>query len=337
MKKEEIDMKSSLRRKRVATILALSFTLASCLTAQGSSKHSDSSKAGATPVKGGEPSQPGARKRIAVGVFSGDTGGIADQLTTELVKSGRLVVVERTHLEGVTQERDLGTSSQTTAETAVQAGQLLGAELVITGSVTQASETGPRGINVGVGGIGHILDSMGAGVSGTTAKVDLEVRLVDATNGQIVYSFRAQGKASSHGTSVQLEKNLMNVGGDRPAQTPLGEATRKAVEQAAATILEKTQDPSWSGQATGQVVEVMNGQVYINYGADSGIRAGDTLAVSTVVKQLVDPGTGLSLGTAEQQIGELRVQTVNQKYSVALPVGACQTKRGDLVRIKPRA
>lgn len=280
---------------------------------------------------------PGARERIAMGVFSGDTGGIADQLTTELVKTGRFIVVERTHLEGVNQERDLGTSNQTTAETAVQAGQLLGAQLVITGSVTQASETGPRGLNVGVGGFGRVFDNMGAGLSGTTAKVDLEVRLVDATNGQVMYSFRAQGKASGHGTSVQLQKNLMNVGGDRPAQTPLGEATRKAVEQAAAAIVQKTQDASWSGQATGRVVDVINGQIYINYGKDSGIRAGDTLAVSTVVKQLVDPSTGLSLGNAEQQIGELRVQTVNEKYSVALPVGDFQTKRGDLVRIKPGA
>ena len=55
------------------------------------------------------------------------------------------------------------------------------------------------------------------------------------------------------------------------------------------------------------------------------------------VKQLIDPSTGLSLGNAEQQVSELHVETVNEKFLVALPVGAIQTKRGDLVRIKPHA
>lgn len=316
-------MKNSLQWNKVVTMLALSFVLAGCLLAEEPSK---------------APSVPGPRKRIAVGVFSGDSFGIADQLTTELVKTGRFIVVERAHLEGVNQERDLGTSNQTTGETSVQAGQLLGAQMVITGSVTQSSETGQRAINVGVGGIGRVFNSMDASLSGTTAKVSLDLRLLDATSGQVVYSFRAQGKASGHGSSVQIEKSNLNLGGDLPQQTPLAEATRKAVQQAIGLIVQKTQDArTGQGVDAGQVVDVIDGQVYLNYGADSGVRAGDTLAVSTVVKQLVDPGTGLSLGNAEHQIGELRVETVNEKFSVAAPVGDFQTKRGDLVRIKPRA
>lgn len=319
-------------------MLALNFMLAGCLLAQDSAKARDS-RPNAKTVSGGAPSLPGPRKRIAVGVFSGDTFGIADQLTTELVKSGRFIVVERAHLEGVNQERDLGTSSQATSETAAQSGQLLGAQLVITGSVTQSSETGPKAITVGFGGISRAFDNMDASLGGTTAKVSLDVRLLDATSGQIVYSFRAQGKASGHGSSVQLERNSLTAGGNLPQPTPLTEATRKAVQQAAAAIVQKAQDAAWTGQGAdvGQVVDVIDGQVYLNYGADSGIRAGDTLAVSTVVKPLVDPATGLSLGNAEHQIGELRVETVNEKYSIAAPVGDFQTKRGDLVRIKPRA
>jgi curli biogenesis system outer membrane secretion channel CsgG len=338
-------MKNSLRWTRAVTILALSLVVTGSLAAREPSKAGAVASQGATDAGTagtGTPSLSGLKQRIAVGAFSGDTFGITDLLTTELVNSGRFIVVERTHLEGVNQERDLGTGNQTTAETAAQASRLLGAQWLITGAVTQSADAGPKTINVGLGGISHGLigrafDNVDAGLSGSTAKILLDVRILDATSGQVLYSLHAEGKATGHGSSIQIEKNNLNLASDRGPSTPLGEASRKAVQQAVAAILLKTKNASGTGQDAGQVIEVIDGQVYINYGAESGIRAGDTLAVSTVVKQLVDPATGLSLGNAEHQLGELRVQTVNEKFSVAQPVGDFQTKRGDLVRIKPRA
>src|SRR5262249_43320240 len=149
--------------------------------------------ANAGTASGGPVSLADSKKRIAVGVFSGDSFGIADQLTTELVKTGRFIVVERTHMEGVNQERDLGSSNQVTAETAVQGGQLLGAQLIIAGNVVQSSNNGPKAINIGFGGFRRVLDNVDAGLGKTTEKVSLDVRLVDATSGRIVCSFRAEG------------------------------------------------------------------------------------------------------------------------------------------------
>ena len=322
-------MKNSMRWTKITTTLTLSFLLSGFLQAQSVNK----------TIGGNAPSVAGAKKRISVSAFAGDSFGISDFLTAELVKTGRFIVVERAQMEGVNQEQALGTSSQTTAETAVPGGQLLGAQLVLTGNVTQASETEHKGLNVGVGGFGRFFDNAGATVDGTSTKVLLDVRLLDATTGQVLYSFHAQGKANGHETSLQLQKNLLNAGGQRVHQKPLDETLQKPIRQAVTQIIQKIQDAAGEEQDAdaGQVIDVIDGQIYINYGADSGIHAGDTLAVSTVVEQLVDPNTGLQLGNAERPIGELRVQTVNGKYSIAVPVGHLQTKRGDLVRIKSRA
>jgi curli biogenesis system outer membrane secretion channel CsgG len=332
-------MKNSSRWTKVATTVVFSFMMVGSLSAQGSSQAqpAENSAANAGTASGGAVSLAGSKKRIAVGVCSGDSFGIADQLTTELVKTGRFIVVERTHMEGINQERDLGSNNQVTAETAAQGGQLLGAQLIIACNVVQSLNNGPKAINVGFGGFRHVLDNVDAGLGKTTEKISLDIRLLDATSGHIVYSFRVEGKASGHGAALQLEKNSMNVGGSLPQATPAAEAARKAVLQAVAVIVQKMPTPSSSVQATGQVIDVIDGKIYITCGADSGIRAGDTLAVSSVLKQLIDPSTGLSLGNAEQQVGEIHVETVNEKYSVALPVGDVQPKRGDLVRIKPHA
>lgn len=285
----------------------------------------------------GTPALNGPKMRIAVGAFAGDTSGMADELITELVKTGRFIVVERTHMDGMNQEQDLATRNLITKETASQTGQLLGAELVISGNVTITTEA-ERHLSFAAGGINRFLDNSGVGLIATACKVTLEVRLIDPGTGQIVNSLHAQGKASAHGATVQVDKKQINAGGDQMPQTPVAEASRKAIQQAVAGILQKTQSSSGTGPAKvfGQVVDVIDGQVYINRGADSGLRAGDTLSVTVIVKQLVDPATGQPLGNVERQAGELRIESVNEKYSIAMPVGQFETKTGDLVRVKPR-
>ena len=102
-------MKNSMRWTKVTTTLTLSFLLSGFLQAQNVNK----------TIVGNAPSLAGAKKRISVNAFAGDSFGISDFLTAELVKTGRFIVVERAQMEGVNQEQALGTGSQTTAETAV--------------------------------------------------------------------------------------------------------------------------------------------------------------------------------------------------------------------------
>ncbi len=182
-----------------------------------------------------EPPLSGPKKRIAISKFAATSdlayrysradigGGIAEQLATELVNTGRFIVVERGALDGILQEQELGAKKFTTKETAAQAGQLLGAQPLITGAVTEfTQEANRRGLRLGIGGFSRIVDNMGVGLDVTTGHVALDVRLIEATTGQVLQSFRAKGKASGRGASVQLDTNRMNLGGDLFHETPLG-------------------------------------------------------------------------------------------------------------------
>jgi len=90
------------------------------------------------------------KKRVAVFAFEDKTDhrwhwwtgqpvgeGMADMLTTELVKSGKYQVIERQAIEKIMQEQQLGQTGMVTPQSAAQVGQLLGVELAIIGSVTE--------------------------------------------------------------------------------------------------------------------------------------------------------------------------------------------------------
>ena len=83
----------------------------------------------------------------------GDNLGYAaqDVLTTALFESGQFSVIERAQIDAVLAEQNLGASGRVTGATAAQVGQLLGVQLILTGSITQFSvET----ISAGFRGIG---------------------------------------------------------------------------------------------------------------------------------------------------------------------------------------
>ena len=53
--------------------------------------------------------------------------GLTEMLTTELMRTGRFIVLERKALEDITAEQDLGAGERVNSETAVTAGGVVGA------------------------------------------------------------------------------------------------------------------------------------------------------------------------------------------------------------------
>jgi curli biogenesis system outer membrane secretion channel CsgG len=98
-----------------------------------------------------------AKTRIAVTAFenkvkqpSGDPSwkigeGLAEMLTSELVKTGQFIVVERQGLGDVVGEQALGQSGLVRGETVARPGQLLGAQVVVRGAVTEFEEQASGG------------------------------------------------------------------------------------------------------------------------------------------------------------------------------------------------
>jgi curli biogenesis system outer membrane secretion channel CsgG len=329
---------------RFFVIAALFMGLVGCAT----SKNVSSSPSGSTvQPAGSKPSQAppvlskytGPKKRIAVlkfdaaGASAGPYGGwdigvgLAAELTTALVNSGYFIVVERAELASVLREQEMGLQKIVSKETAAQVSRVLGAQLLIRGSITEFDQrAGGGGLRLGAGtGI------FGGAVGGQTTEgiVGMDIRLIDTTSGQVIQSHRAEAKVSATGISADINIRQVTFGGDKFNKTVLGQATRQAIEQAVAFIIRAMESVPW----TGRVVEVAGDQVYINAGATSGIRMGEVFGISAVVRELTDPSTGELLGIEEVMLGEIRIESVQEKFSVARMQVPFQTKRGDLVKI----
>jgi len=89
------------------------------------------------------------KKRVAVFIFDDKTDkswrwwnnkgvgeGIAEMLTTALVKTGNYRVLERRELDQILKEQDLGASGIVTPQSAAKVGKVLGVELAVMGAVT---------------------------------------------------------------------------------------------------------------------------------------------------------------------------------------------------------
>ena len=112
------------------------------------------------------------------------------------------------------------------------------------------------------------------------------------------------------------------------ASTPLGKATREAIEEIVEAIVEELAGVRWSGR----VIDVRDDLVYINAGSNAGVEQGMEFEVYEEQEALIDPETGLNLGAPERFIGSIRVTQVNERFSVAEVAAGGGFARNNVVR-----
>lgn len=254
--------------------------------------------------------------------------GMADMVTTALVKSGRYRVFERAEIDKVMQEQALGQSGVVTPESAAKAGKMLGAEIALVGAVT---EFGYKKQSTG-GALKRI--GVGAAVSKQSATVGVDVRIVNISTGEILKADNVRKEHAKSGLSVDTREGSF----DNQAQfdeSVVGKATRAAIEEIVKLLDEQTGgDAPWEAK----VVMMKDGQVIINGGSESEVKIGERFTVYRGGEEMVDPDTGESLGAEETKIGEIEV--VNNNFGGKGKASACKIvsgtdfQKGDLVRQK---
>src|SRR3990172_1564881 len=115
--------------------------------------------------------------------------GLTEMLMTELFKTNRFIMVERAALAEIVKEQELGQTGLVVKDTVTKVGRLLGAELLITGAVTEF-EASAKG-----GGGGLAFSGFAFNLKANSSHVAVDIRLVDAATGQILKSFNADGHA----------------------------------------------------------------------------------------------------------------------------------------------
>jgi hypothetical protein len=87
------------------------------------------------------------------------------------------------------------------------------------------------------------------------------------------------------------------------------------------------------GPPSFSIVKVDGGLAYINAGASAGVRVGSVFVIYSAGEDLVDPDTGLKLGSTERPIGSIQITEVQEKFSVgSVRSGSGAMKRGDRVK-----
>ncbi len=197
----------------------------------------------------------GPKARIAVNRFTDKTGkgwwtgaigdGMSDMLATALFHTNRYIVLERQTLGDVLKEQDLGAAGRIKKGTEAAIGEIEGAELLVTGAVTEF-EGAQSGIGGGIGGIGGNVGRILGGIAGGIKKAHMaiDVRVVDTKTSRIVAATSVEGEA----TDFALGGALAGAGGGGAlggalggwSKTPTEKALRLCIQEAVKFIVSKT-------------------------------------------------------------------------------------------------
>ncbi len=260
-------------------------------------------------------------------------GGLSAMMTSALVESGRFIVVERANVQQVLAEQQMKGQNVTNPTTGPELGQVTGLNFLIYGSVTEfgdQDEGGGFGVGLSGGNVGNLFSGALSRQS-ASGKVAMDIRLVNATTSQVEEVYRVSEPIDNSSWDLSLGYKGVSMGTNQFLKTPLGEATRKAITRAVQMIAAKSNSVAW----TGRVVDFDEGQVYINAGSNSGIRANDKFMVERVIKKLTDPQTGEVLMIRKKELGLVTVTDVTAKLSFGgfVPLDIDTPQRGDLIVI----
>jgi curli biogenesis system outer membrane secretion channel CsgG len=238
----------------------------------------------------------------------------SDILTTELFKTGAFILVERAQLKQVLGEQSLGQTGVVNPETAAQAGKVLGLNALVTGSISQF------GVSTGGADYGVYKQKV------QTAKCAVDVRVVDAASGQLLFA------DSGRGEFERKAQEVLGMGSRAGYDETLGqEALRSAITKFMDNLVQKLQSVEWSGA----VAMVSGTDVYINAGRDVGLNPGDVLMVQTLGQEIIDPQTKILLGRTRGAVkAELMVTEIEERFTIAKIRSGMGIQIGDMVRIK---
>ncbi|NJR39155.1 MAG: penicillin-binding protein activator LpoB [Leptolyngbyaceae cyanobacterium CSU_1_4] len=250
--------------------------------------------------------------------------GVSDLLTNKLVEGDAYTLIERSRIQAVLQEQNLALSGRIDASTAAQVGRILGADAVVIGSVTRYN------LNAGSSGVSVL--GIGTNRRRDTAEVQLTARLVNTTTSEIIATAQGNGEARQGSGAVSVLG--VNVGSDHNnSDELLSNAAQIAVEQLSSELTTKAAAvaalPAAVPNVSALVADVAGGTIIINKGSQDGFRAGMTISIERVTREVKDPATGEVIRTITAPIGQIELTQVDARSSEGRVVSGSGMKVGD--------
>ena len=227
---------------------------------------------------------------------------LAEQLTVALHNSGTYTVVERTELGQIMKEGGFQHSGAVDTSTAVELGQLVGANYSLITKITnvKVDENPKYKYTPNIKLVKKAVDKY-------KARVAMTFRLIDNETGKdiIVSSIDASETADDQQTALH-----------------------DACVEAAKKVL---QDIQKYHPFTARILEVQGDVLYIDQGLDAGIRVGETFEIAREGSPIIK--NGVIVAMTHISIGKAKITEVNAEYSVCKVITYTEkVKKNDILK-----
>lgn len=274
-----------------------------------------------------------SRPKIAIKTFANPANfsrstigdGLTDMLTTELENTGKFNVLERAQIDELTKEIDFGSSGYGNQQTFAAKGNLLGAQYLLMGKVTNFTyaESGQQKYKVNLLGPNTYVTEYQK-----QADVRVVFRLVEVATGETVISQQGTGRASAKSEVSEMGIWRRIVAGSFTAEDSsslIGRATTDAIADIVRklnSLSEIVQKRSASSalsasveslvSAKGSLVAEEGGGLWIvgGIGNANGLRVGDHLRL--VHENVIKDKTGKVVYQKAVELGTMEVTDVSQ-------------------------
>jgi curli biogenesis system outer membrane secretion channel CsgG len=237
---------------------------------------------------------------------------ISDALVTSMVQAGRFDVVERQRLDLVMNEQNLHQRGLVDPATAARVGKILGAQLVVYGVLTGATE--------------QKIDKFSYDL--VRIEVSMDVRAVDVSTGKVAISETAKGTAEAR---IITSADGTILSGPTNYDPLYHEASRQALDRAAALV-------SGAVPLVGFVVATENRTVTLDLGESRGVKTGDTFIVFRRGEPLLHPVSHAQIGWNKTVLAAIQVTDTENDLShgrILNIASGAELKPGDLVILRP--
>jgi len=259
----------------------------------------------------------GLKRKVAIARFSNETkhgnsflldkdndriGKQAmDILSARLTDTGKFLMFERADIGKIKAEQDIAEINT----------QMVGADYLILGSVSEFGRTTESEVG------------LFSRNKKQKANATVNVRLIDVTNGQIVFSQEGSGEALSEANRV------FGVGESAGYNSQLDDrALSAAISKLVSNLIENLLDTPW----VAYILDNSDGQVIVSGGESQGIKTGDKLLVIKRGRQVKNQQTGMMIELPGKEVARLEVVafagTGNNEVSI------CSVVSGDLTQDK---
>ena len=263
-----------------------------------------------------EAQQSSLKRKVAIARFSNETKygksifyekendplakQAMDILSAKLASTNKFILFERSDLDEVLKEMQLNDG---TAE-----NKVINADYLIIGSVSEFGRS--------VEGTQAILGRSKRQSAWST----VNIRLVDAYTGQIIYSEEASGEAYSEA------KQVMGVGGQAGYDETLNDrAISAAISKLVNDIIQNLLDKPWRAY----ILDKQGQQIIISGGKSQGLEVNKELAVYQRGKKVKNPQTNMFIELPGTEVGRIKVDLMMGNTELD-EVSLCSTVSGQI-------